>query len=64
MYLSSLWIDKLGRLLKALDFAPRTKRSMTEPDVLKKELTHSRERGYTTDNKEFLDGMAAIAVGV
>ena len=63
MYLSSLRIDKLGRRLMALDFAPQTKRSMTEPDVLQKELTLSRERGYTADNQEFLDGMAAIAVG-
>lgn len=64
MYLSMLRKDKLARLLKNLDLKPQTQHSLTDPDSLLSELALSRTRGYSTDNEEFMDGMAAVAVPI
>ena len=64
MYLSSLRSDKLGRYLNGADLAPRTDATMTNPEALKAELALTRERGYSTDAQEFMDGMSAIAVPI
>lgn len=64
MYLSSLRTDKLDRLLGAIDLQRCTDRSITDPTALRDELIATRNRGYSTDNEEFMDGMAAIAVPI
>ncbi|MEP3636593.1 MAG: IclR family transcriptional regulator [Paracoccaceae bacterium] len=64
MYLSSLRSDKLERLLEALDLEKRTEKTETDPVALRAELALTKERGYSTDNQEFMEGMAAIAVPV
>jgi len=64
MYLSSLRADKLSRLLASLNLEKCTSRSLTDPAKLRKELTATRARRYSTDNEEFMDGMAAIAVAI
>jgi len=64
MYLSSLRADKLSRLLEALDLEKHTKRSLIDPNMLRDELSATRARGYSTDNEEFMEGMAAIAVAI
>jgi DNA-binding IclR family transcriptional regulator len=64
MYLSSLRQDKLERLLRLLDMEQRTKCTMTDLDVLKKELADTRSRGYATDDQEFMEGMSALAVPI
>ncbi len=64
MYLSSLRSKKLDRLLSALDLTPRTDTTITAPAALQSELATTRARGYATDNQEFMDGMAAIAVAI
>jgi len=64
MYLSSLRSDKLVRLLQVMSLSARTSRSIVDRDDLKAELALTRRRGYATDNEEFMDGMAAIAVPV
>lgn len=64
MYLSSLRADKLGRYLENTDLVKRTENTMTDPEVLKAELALTRERGYSTDAQEFMEGMSAIAVPI
>ena len=64
MYLSSLRQDKLERLLTSLTLSRNTSRTMVEPGALLTDIQLTRTRGYSTDNEEFMDGMAAIAVPV
>jgi DNA-binding IclR family transcriptional regulator len=64
MYLSSLRADKLDRVMNWLELEPRTARSITDKDKLREELALTRCRGYSTDDEEFMDGMAAIAAPI
>lgn len=64
MYLSSLRKDKLDRLLGVLTLEKRTKRTNSTPGALRKELSDIRDRGYATDDEEFMEGMTAVAVGI
>lgn len=64
MYLSSLRADKLDRLLASVVLEQRTDHTHTEPEDLLRELSKTRERGYATDDQEFMDGMAAVAVPI
>ena len=64
MYLSSLRADKLDRVMSWLELEPRTARSITDKDKLREELALTRTRGYSTDDEEFMDGMAAIAAPI
>lgn len=64
MYLSSLRADKMNRLFTWLDLEPRTGHSITDKDDLRRELERTRARGYSIDDEEFMDGMAAIAVAI
>lgn len=64
MYLSSLRQDKLLRLLKTLPLDPLTPASITDPQKLLDEITVTRARGYSTDDQEFMEGMAAIAIPI
>ena len=64
MYLASLRRDKLDRLLQGLEYEKFTDKTITDPDVLRKEIDLTQRRGYGTDEAEFIDGMAAIAVAI
>lgn len=64
MYLSSLRSDKLGRLLSWLDLAPCTDRSICDREALLEELAITLNRGYSTDDEEFMENMVAIAVAI
>ncbi len=64
MYLSSLRADRLDRYLASTDLERRTDATITEAQALKAELTRTRERGYSSDEEEFMDGMTAIAVPI
>ncbi|MEM1373285.1 MAG: IclR family transcriptional regulator [Pseudomonadota bacterium] len=64
MYLSSLRSDKLTRVLKWLELDRHTERTITEQEALRQELLEARQRGYATDNGEFMDGMSAVAVPI
>lgn len=64
LYLSSLRSDKLERLLEGLELKHFTDRTLTMPSDLMKELSDIRARGYSTDNEEFMDGMAAVAAPI
>ena len=64
MYLSSLRTDKLDRLLSWMDFEQRTQQTIIDKTLLREEITATRQRGYSTDNEELMEGMAAIAVPI
>ena len=64
MYLSSLRSDKLDRLLNLMPMVQHTEKTLTGPEALRKELARTRERGYSIDDEEFMDGMVAVAVPI
>lgn len=64
MYLSSLRPDKLARLLEKFELRRMTDRTLVTPDLLLDELAATRERGFATDDEEFMEGMVAIAVPI
>jgi DNA-binding IclR family transcriptional regulator len=64
MYLSSLRADRLQRLLDSSELVGQTPFSITDTEALTQELAETRARGFSTDNQEFLEGMAAIAVAI
>ncbi|MEO1139910.1 MAG: IclR family transcriptional regulator [Pseudomonadota bacterium] len=64
MYLSSLRTAKLTRLLQSLEMERMTGHTLTDPDMLSAELAMIRERGYSTDNEEFMENMTAVAVPI
>lgn len=64
VYLASLRSDKLDRLLASTDLEKCTERSLDEPETLREEISKTRAQGYSTDDEEFMTGMAAIAVPI
>ncbi|MEL6564178.1 MAG: IclR family transcriptional regulator [Pseudomonadota bacterium] len=64
MYLSSLPAKTQDRLLSAVPLEQRTGNSETEPARLKQMLKDTAVRGYATDDEEFMDGMAALAIPI
>lgn len=64
MYLSSLRLDKLDRFLHSTQLKKHTDHTITSPDALKEELARTRERGYSVDREEFMEGMTAVAAPI
>jgi DNA-binding IclR family transcriptional regulator len=64
MYLSTLRPDYLDRFLKNSELRKQTEKTFTDPALLRLELAKTRERGYATDDEEFMPGMSAIAVPI
>lgn len=64
MYLSSLKPAALDAILRARGLEETTPKTMTDPDRVLAELAAVRERGYSTDDEEFISGMVAVAVPV
>jgi len=64
MYLSSLDRRHLRNYAMAAQLDPRTDRTITDPDALVAEALEIRERGYSTDNEEFMEDMIAVAVPI
>ena len=64
MYLSTLRPDYLQRFLKNYRLDKQTEETITDPAKLHDELIRTRERGYATDDEEFMTGMTAIAVPI
>ncbi|MEO0905745.1 MAG: IclR family transcriptional regulator [Pseudomonadota bacterium] len=64
MYLSTLRPDYLDRFLKNHTLDRQTDKTITSAAALQDELVKTRERGYSTDNEEFMAGMTAIAVPI
>ena len=64
MYLSSLKSTTLNGVLNARPLEKLTVQTISDPSVLRRELTETRKRGFSQDNEEFMTGMAAIAVPI
>lgn len=64
MYLSTLRPDYLDRFLRNYVLERKTDRTLTTAEQLSEELVLTRERGYSTDDQEFMPGMTAIAVPI
>ena len=64
LYLSTLRAHVLRAVLTARPLEMKTDRTLTGFDELQTELHDIRTRGFSTDNEEFMAGMAAIAVPV
>ncbi|MEX0317462.1 MAG: IclR family transcriptional regulator [Ruegeria sp.] len=64
MYLSTLRSKVLDGFLSAASLAERTPKTITDADHLRAELDRIRSQGYSTDDEEFMTGMAAVAVPV
>ena len=56
-----LWVD---RYLGARTLEEHTAKTITDIAALKRELSKTRKRGYSTDDEEFMDNMVAIAVPI
>lgn len=64
MYLASLLPAQARKLIKAATLERRTPTTMTSLDALETALEQIRERGYSQDDEEFIEGMVCVAVPV
>ncbi|WP_298913870.1 IclR family transcriptional regulator [uncultured Roseobacter sp.] len=64
MFLSSLRPAYLDRFLSNARLERRAPGTITSKAKLKEEIEATRKRGYSTDDQEFMEGMAAIAVPI
>lgn len=64
MYLSTLRPHVLRSVLQGRALEKLTDQTLTDIDAIEAEILATRERGYSTDNEEFMTGMTAIAVPV
>jgi len=63
-FLATLPSAERRRLVHVMQLEPLTKNTITDADVLLKELKAISRRGYGLDEQEFYDGMVALAVPV
>ncbi|MDB9838540.1 IclR family transcriptional regulator [bacterium] len=64
MYLSTFRPSHLQTFLTATKLKPLTHATITDAGKLAKEVSVVAERGYATDNEEFMEGMVAVAVAI
>ncbi|MEX0277456.1 MAG: IclR family transcriptional regulator [Ruegeria sp.] len=64
MYLSTLRQHTLEGFLSARKLNANTNKTITDADALRREIKHIELNGYSTDDEEFMQGMAAVAVPV
>lgn len=64
MYLSTLRQNTLDGFLSARKLNPNTQKTITDPEALRAEILGIAQKGYSTDDEEFMPGMTAIAVPV
>jgi len=64
MYLSTLRAHVLRSILTARPLEKRTEATLTDIDKIGAELDLTRQRGYSTDDQEFMAGMTALAVPI
>lgn len=64
MYLATLNNSHLQRFLGAARLEARTPSTITDRALLRKEIQRTRERGYSQDDEEFMEGMIALAVPI
>ena len=64
LHLSTLRQAALTSVLTARPLDPMTAKTLTTPEELRQAVRLSRTQGYATDDEEFMEGMAAVAVPV
>lgn len=64
LFLAHMNARQRRRLIHATPLPRYTDRTITDPDLLQKELERTQHDGFGIDNEEFLAGMVAIAVPV
>lgn len=64
MYLSSLSPRYLAKYLSSVPLEAHTTKTLITPEAIVKEVEEIRQRDYSTDDEEFMDGMVAIAVPI
>ncbi len=64
MYLSSLDQRHLRNYATTARLEARTRATITDPQALIAEVVEVRNRGFSTDDSEFMDGMIAVAVPI
>ncbi len=64
LYLSQLARPALNVMLERMELGRLAKRTIVDRTMLKRELAGTRERGYSLDNGEFVEGLIAIAVPI
>ncbi|WP_394688763.1 IclR family transcriptional regulator [Hoeflea sp.] len=64
MYLSTLRAATLNGVLSARPLEKMTDKTITSAEAIRDELRKTGKRGYSTDDEEFMTGMAAIAVPI
>jgi DNA-binding IclR family transcriptional regulator len=62
--LAFLPTDRIEAYVAAAPFEPKTARSITDPDRLRRELATTRQRGYAIDDGEDKDHVCCIAAPV
>ena len=64
MYLSTLVNSHLERYLRAAKLQQKTPNTICDRSRLRDEIAQTRQRGYSQDAEEFMDGMIALAVPI
>lgn len=64
LYLSSLLPNHFEKFLTSAKLEAKSDKTLINADALRREIETIRERGYSTDDEEFMDGMVAIAVPI
>ncbi|PVA07219.1 IclR family transcriptional regulator [Thalassorhabdomicrobium marinisediminis] len=64
MYLSTLPRSHVTRYAASERFEAKTPHTITSAEALLEEVSRVRQRGYSLDTEEFMDGMVALAVPV
>ena len=64
LFLSNLPEAQLGKTVSVLPLKRYTENTVTDQERLIAELREIREKGYATDNQEFMSGVVCIAVPV
>lgn len=64
LYLSSLSPRHLDNYVHATILEQHTKRTLTNPDKLIREIEGVRANGYSIDEEEFMEGMIAVGVPI
>lgn len=64
MYLSTLRRNTLDGFLSARGLTANTEKTITDPKSMRAEIAKIAQNGYSTDDEEFMPGMAAVAVPV
>jgi len=64
MYLSSLPQGKRNKVIQNTRLTRYTPNTLMSQSALMEELLVTAERGYSTDNEEYIEGMVALAVAI